>query len=89
MKPQKNIQTISNFISKVQPFQYNGKSSFYYNIRPIAIPCKIISTFPLKNSLNEDGRFLGYRLLSVDAFWGLILNLACITLYYKYISLPL
>ena len=62
--------------------------SFYSIIRPIAILCKVLGTFSLKNSLSSDGRYLQYQLVSLDTLWSPFLHITTSTLLWKYLTLP-
>jgi hypothetical protein len=44
--------------------------TFYRDVRPMAIICKVLGIFSLQNVLQSDGRLLKHKFLSIDAFWG-------------------
>jgi hypothetical protein len=44
--------------------------TFYRDVRPAAIICKILGIFSLQNITQSDGRLLKHTLFSIDALWG-------------------
>ena len=61
---------------------------FYPNIRPAALMCKIMGSFPLKNSNRSDGRHLLYHWISLDSLWGPIINISCLIIHDIFTSVP-
>lgn len=46
------------------------KYTFYRDVRPMALICKVLGIFSLQNVMQSDGRRLKHTLLSFDALWG-------------------
>jgi hypothetical protein len=65
-----NMKTI-----KVKPMEnpkqiIADKYTFYRDVRPMALICKVLGIFSLQNVTQSDGRCLKHTLLSFDALWG-------------------
>jgi hypothetical protein len=62
--------------------------SFYSNIRPIALFCKLLGTFTLSNALTSDGKLLKYKLFSIHFLWPVFLQFTATWLLWKYEAFP-
>jgi hypothetical protein len=55
------------------------EETFYKGLKPFALICKLVGIFSLQNVIQNDGRLLKYKLLSLHTLWGpLIVGLATI-----------
>ncbi|KAJ9592977.1 hypothetical protein L9F63_015347, partial [Diploptera punctata] len=76
-------------VEKISPKLKSKKiRTFYSIIRPTTILCKIFGVFSIKNALLEEGTFLQYKRLSLDALWCPVLHLTCFFAVYKYVTFP-
>jgi hypothetical protein len=59
--------------------QNSRRETFYKDLKIFALICKFAGVFSLQNVMQDDGRLLKYKLLSVHTLWGpLIVGLATI-----------
>lgn len=62
-------------IVRVKPIEnpkqiHTDEHTFYRDVRPMALVCKVLGIFSLQNILQGDGRRLKHKFLSIDAIWG-------------------
>jgi hypothetical protein len=46
------------------------EETFYKDLKPFALFCKVVGVFSLQNVTQNDGRLLKHSILSLHAFWG-------------------
>lgn len=75
LKSNATRKTIQMKTTRVKPMDnpkqiHADEHTFYCDVRPMAVICKVLGVFSLQNILQKDGRRLKHKFLSFDAFWG-------------------
>lgn len=70
-----------SYVNTIERMKENRNSrqeeTFYKDLKPFALICKLVGMFSLQNVFQNNGRLLKYRLLSFHTLWGpLIVGLA-------------